>query len=49
MTNTISNSEIQSLVTQGLADIAVQDAGLFKELAAKAQAGAKQKPAAVKA
>lgn len=32
-----------------LADIAVKDAALFKELAGKAQAGMKQKPAAAKA
>jgi len=38
-----------TLDRKALADIAVQDAGLFKELAAKAQAGMKQKPAAVKA
>jgi large subunit ribosomal protein L20 len=38
-----------TLDRKALADIAVQDAGLFKELAAKAKAGAKQKPAAVKA
>jgi large subunit ribosomal protein L20 len=38
-----------TLDRKALADIAVQDAGLFKELAAKAQAGAKQKPAAAKA
>ncbi|MBX9726986.1 MAG: 50S ribosomal protein L20 [Rickettsiales bacterium] len=35
-----------TLDRKALADIAVQDAGLFKELAAKAQAGAKQKPKA---
>jgi large subunit ribosomal protein L20 len=32
-----------------LADIAVKDAALFKELAGKAKAGMKQKPAAAKA
>jgi large subunit ribosomal protein L20 len=32
-----------------LADIAVKDAALFKELAVKAQVGMKQKPAATKA
>jgi large subunit ribosomal protein L20 len=38
-----------TLDRKALADIAVHDAGLFKELAAKAQVGAKQKPAAAKA
>jgi len=38
-----------TLDRKALADIAVQDAGLFKELASKAKAGAKQKPAAAKA
>lgn len=38
-----------TLDRKALADIAVQDAGLFKELANKAKAGAKQKPAAAKA
>jgi len=38
-----------TLDRKALADIAVQDAQLFKELAAKAKAGAKQKPAAAKA